>query len=424
MKQAIRILLLSWIVLSCSKSNSTMESFYYFTQGDRPGSETPYGNNTSIGKYVQADDVKIYYETYGEGKPLYVLHGGGVGTPYEMGQLIDSLRGLGMFKVFVISTRGHGRSELGHKKMSLEQRAIDLSEVINHLSPGEKVSFVGFSDGAYSAMSVAVHHPELVERIVAIGAGTVKAGYMAADAKVSDWEKYDKRFCDQQRSIMPEPDRWQEFLTDYMSYWNTLNLREEFFSRIQCPVLLMVGDEDDHAPLQTVVDAYYMAPSSRLSIIPKAWHTCFMDNFPATWNSMKRFVQENIDELQGSRKVYTSNPSAVSTIPLLRSSESWDGMSLPDYPKGKPELLVNQVIIPPHSELGWHHHEMMSYGIVTKGALTLVKRDTGEERTIHAGEAVIETVGSIHRGENRGDVPVEVTVFYISKEGATLSVPD
>lgn len=65
---------------------------YFMQAEDVKGSETPYGNNTSVGHYAQADDAKIYYEVYGKGKPIIVLHGGGVGTPYEMGAMIDNLR--------------------------------------------------------------------------------------------------------------------------------------------------------------------------------------------------------------------------------------------------------------------------------------------------------------------------------------------
>ncbi len=422
MKLAAKLTVAAWMLFCVSIH--AQGRFYYFTQGDRPGSKTPYGNNTAVGKYVQADDARIYYESYGEGRPLYVLHGGGVGSPYEMGQLIDSLRALGSYRVIVVSTRGHGRSELGQKHMSLEQRAEDLASVVRKLTPGEKASLVGFSDGAYSAMSLAVHHPELTERIVAIGAGTVRPGFMPADAKVSDWEAFDKRFCDQQRRVMPEPQRWQEFLSDYMSYWNRLSLSDAFFTKIQCPTLMMVGDEDDHAPVQTVVEAYLLMPSARLSVIPKAWHSCFLDNFPATWSAMRSFLSEDANALEGSRKVFTSNKPEPVSATLLSSSESWDGVSLPDYPEGKPKLTVIHVTIPPHSQLNWHHHEVMSYGILTQGALTLIKRDTKEERTFRAGDAIIETVGSVHRGENRGDIPVEVTVFYITKEGTPLAIPD
>ena len=65
---------------------SSADAARYFTQGDAAGSSTPYGDNLSVGNYVTADDAKIYYEVYGEGKPVFVFHGGGVGTPMKWGK--------------------------------------------------------------------------------------------------------------------------------------------------------------------------------------------------------------------------------------------------------------------------------------------------------------------------------------------------
>ncbi len=112
------------------------------------------------------------------------------------------------------------------------------------------------------------------------------------------------------------------------------------------------------------------------------------------------------------------------SVELLKTSQSWDGAELPNYPEGKPELRVLKVTLPPHSKLPKHHHDIMSYGVVNKGQLTLVRESDGKEKTVTAGEAVVETVGTVHHGENRGDVPTEVVVFYISKEGTPLSVAD
>ncbi len=114
----------------------------------------------------------------------------------------------------------------------------------------------------------------------------------------------------------------------------------------------------------------------------------------------------------------------VESVELLKTSQSWDGAELPNYPEGKPELRVLKVTLPPHSKLPKHHHDIMSYGVVNKGQLTLVRESDGKEKTVTAGEAVVETVGTVHHGENRGDVPTEVVVFYISKEGTPLSVSD
>ncbi len=117
-------------------------------------------------------------------------------------------------------------------------------------------------------------------------------------------------------------------------------------------------------------------------------------------------------------------PSKTESVELLKTSQSWDEAELPNYPEGKPELRVIKVTLPPHSKLPKHHHDIMSYGVVNKGQLTLVRESDGKEKTVKAGEAVVETVGTVHHGENRGDVPTEVVVFYISKEGTPLSVAD
>ena len=70
---------------------------------------------------------------------------------------------------------------------------------------------------------------------------------------------------------------------------------------------------------------------------------------------------------------------------LKRTSQSWDGAELPDYPVGKPELVVKRYVFPRGSKLGWHHHPVMNYGIVQQGELTIIGVD-GKEKTVRAGE--------------------------------------
>jgi len=113
----------------------------------------------------------------------------------------------------------------------------------------------------------------------------------------------------------------------------------------------------------------------------------------------------------------------VQTIELLRTTQSWDGADLPDYPEGKPELVVLRYIFPVGQKLAWHHHTVMNYGIVQQGELTIIAAD-GTEKTVKAGEAVAEMVGTVHHGENRGSEPVILDMFYVSRPGEPLSVPD
>ena len=111
----------------------------------------------------------------------------------------------------------------------------------------------------------------------------------------------------------------------------------------------------------------------------------------------------------------------IQIIDLKRTSQSWDGVALPDYPVGKPELVVRRYIFPRGSKLGWHHHPVMNYGILQQGELTIIGLD-GKETTVKAGEAVVEMVGTIHHGENRGDKTVVLDMFYISQNGTPIAV--
>lgn len=112
----------------------------------------------------------------------------------------------------------------------------------------------------------------------------------------------------------------------------------------------------------------------------------------------------------------------VETTELFRTSQSWDGAELPDYPQGRPELVAVKYVIPQGSKLGWHHHDAMNHGVLVQGELTIVAVD-GTEKVVHEGEAIVEMVGTVHHGENRGLKPVVLYMFYLSQKGLPLSVP-
>ena len=113
--------------------------------------------------------------------------------------------------------------------------------------------------------------------------------------------------------------------------------------------------------------------------------------------------------------------SKVESVELIRTSQSWDGVELPDYLQGKPELVAVKYVFPAGQKLGWHHHPVMNYGILVQGELTIIGQD-GKEKVVHEGEAVVEMVNTIHHGENRGDKPVILYMFYLSQDGLPLAV--
>ena len=119
----------------------------------------------------------------------------------------------------------------------------------------------------------------------------------------------------------------------------------------------------------------------------------------------------NIDDTQGE----------VKSTELLRTSQSWNEVELPDYPQGRPELVAVKYIIPPGKKLGWHHHVAMNHGVLVQGELTIIAQD-GKTKVMRAGEVVVEMVDAIHHGENRGTEPVVLYMFYLSQKDMPLSV--
>lgn len=113
--------------------------------------------------------------------------------------------------------------------------------------------------------------------------------------------------------------------------------------------------------------------------------------------------------------------SEVESKELLRTSQSWNGDELPDYPQGKPELVAVKYIIPPGQKLGWHHHVAMNHGVLVQGEITIIGLD-GKVEVVREGDVVVEMVDAIHHGENRGSEPAILYMFYISQKDWPLSV--
>lgn len=263
---------------------------YYQQAKDGYKPSVPYGNNIAVGKYAQTDDAKIYYETYGKGKPLVILHGGVVGSTAEMGQLIDSLSL--HYKVIAISTRGHGKSEMGSEIPSYDQKAKDVKEVLLNENISEKITILGFSDGAYTGYFFAHNYPDKTERLIAIGAGVWKKDFRTFDFTYKNIYKTDNLYWDQQMLLKPEPQRIDEWFTSINKYYSSLDLDTKFFENIQCPVLVLAGEKDQNAPLSTILAANYVLPNAQLGIIPNAPHPVINTNFAAVWSCIIPFLNQ------------------------------------------------------------------------------------------------------------------------------------
>jgi quercetin dioxygenase-like cupin family protein len=117
----------------------------------------------------------------------------------------------------------------------------------------------------------------------------------------------------------------------------------------------------------------------------------------------------------------SDSAAKVVSTELIRTSQSWDGVELPDYFQGRPELVAVKYVFPAGQKLGWHHHVAMNYGVLVQGELTIIGLD-GKTKVVHEGEAVVEMVGTIHHGENRGKKDCILYMFYLSQKDLPLAV--
>lgn len=250
-----------------------------------------YGNNPKAGQFFEVNGTRLYYEVYGEGPPLLMLHGGVYGYIDEFEPFLPVLSK--QFQVICLATRGHGKSEIGHEPFTFEQRANDAYQLIRHLQL-DSVRVIGFSDGAATALKLAALYPEPILKVVAMGIGDKPAGsrkdqfqYTAESLLAANRTYFESRL-----KLMPEPERWHECLQMLNHLYNEDFLSTETFSRIQCPVLLMNGDADDYYPVDALVKIFHNIAQAQLSIIPGCRHVIFYCKFPAVWEAMRGFLGE------------------------------------------------------------------------------------------------------------------------------------
>ena len=119
--------------------------------------------------------------------------------------------------------------------------------------------------------------------------------------------------------------------------------------------------------------------------------------------------------------VFAIETDAIDVDVLAKSSSSWDGEALPEYPEGTPEVTILRIIIPPGAQLPIHEHPVINAGVLLSGRLT-VKTEDGSILHLKAGDPIVEVVDKWHYGINEGSEPAEIIVFYAGIEGMPITI--
>ena len=176
------------------------------------------------GRYAQLNGVRLYYETYGSGPPVLVLHGGS-GALEDMRNQILALAPTRF--VIAVDLRGHGRSTDSDTPLSYVLMADDVLKLLDQLQI-RRTDIVGWSDGGIIALDLAMHHPERVRRIVTIGANYDVDGLVEVPSMNA-----------------PDAAHWPERYRKVVAMWATqprYSLAE--VAKISAPTLVMAGEFD------------------------------------------------------------------------------------------------------------------------------------------------------------------------------------
>jgi pimeloyl-ACP methyl ester carboxylesterase len=252
-----------------------------FVKGTRVRQQSAtYGENPRAGHYLQVGDAQIYYEVYGKGEPVVLLHGGLFGSIGEFHGIIPDISR--DHRVIAISTRGHGRSELGNRPLSYQLLADDFASVIKYTTT-TKATVIGFSDGAIAAYLLAAQHPELVRRLIAVGGSITSDG--VTDAGLAEFSKYDTaealeknfpEFVASRKKSMRDAGTWNRFVTELSRMWREREpVTQQHIQSIQCPTLLVAGDRDEYTKTEHLVDISRLLKKGQLAVVPNSGHTVF-----------------------------------------------------------------------------------------------------------------------------------------------------
>jgi len=127
-------------------------------------------NIEQAGQYAVVNNLKMYYEVHGFGKPLVLLHGGGSTIQSSFGRILPELAK--SHQVIAVELQAHGHTPDIDRPLSFEQDADDVVELIRDLHIN-KADFMGFSNGGTTCLQIAIRHPVIVNKLV-LGSTTYK----------------------------------------------------------------------------------------------------------------------------------------------------------------------------------------------------------------------------------------------------------
>jgi len=227
------------------------------------------------GNLTDVNGADIYYEVYGNGEPLVLLHG--FTLSHEMWDpFIEDLSET--FKIILVDMRGHGRSSNPTDHFTHRQSARDIYGLMDELQI-ESFKAMGFSSGGMTLTHMATMDSTRLEAIVLMGATSYFPESTRAILKGIQYEAMDEGWLNTLKKLHPggEP-QIKSLITQFKNFGNTyedMNFTPPYLSTIKASTLIIHGDRDPFFPVDIPVTSYKSIPNSYLWIVPNFSHQGF-----------------------------------------------------------------------------------------------------------------------------------------------------
>jgi len=238
--------------------------------------------------YVPVNGIKVYYEVYGEGKPIVLLHGAFMTIETNWGQLIPELSKTR--KVIAIELQGHGHTPFSDRKLELPTLASDVAGVMDHLKV-DSADVAGYSMGGAVAYQLAIQSPKRVTRLVIISSTYKSSGWRPEVTNAFKSMKPEfltntpiKTAYD---AAAPDKTKWTKFVEQMIAFVGMpFDMGDANIAKITSPVLLISGDNDGLDKIELIKTYQLLGgavfadfgpmPKSHLAIVPSQGHVSLM----------------------------------------------------------------------------------------------------------------------------------------------------
>jgi pimeloyl-ACP methyl ester carboxylesterase len=268
--------LLVIVLLACAPAVGPAQA----AQSSRSG--VRYGSNPAAGATFTHEGVRLYYEVYGTGEPLLIVHGNG-GSIADVAAQIAHFRT--RYRVIAMDSRDQGKSGDSRGAITYEEMTDDLSALLLHLKSGP-VNVLGWSDGGIEALLLGVRHPEQVKKIVSMAAN-LNPG---PDAISPEVVALAHSMLDAVPPVERETPQGRREVKVTQMLLDEPHIEPAALEAISAPTLVLATDHDLIRDEHTL-EIYHHVPNAQLCIFPNATHMIPYDD-PMRFNAVvERFLR-------------------------------------------------------------------------------------------------------------------------------------